>query len=224
MKDSIDRLRLLQLASSTLPVGAFTYSQGLEMAVEVGWVGDVVSLQDWIADVLEAGFATVDVPLFARLFAAYADDEPAMEQQWIDRLLACRETREIRDEERHRGRAFARLLPQLEPTADAETCQRVGRSQLAGQAWLCVRWRIDPVTAMEAFAWSWMENLVLAGVKLVPLGQSQGQQLILRLGERIPVIVGSGFELDDDAIGAGCQAMAIASSLHETQYTRLFRS
>ena len=222
--DAMHRLRLLQLASSTLPVGAFTYSQGLEMAVEAGWVADTDGLESWIASLLETGVTTVDVPIFKRLYAAYAGGNPAMSQQWIDLLLACRETRELRDEERQRGRAFARLLPELEPTVSLLERNRLGQCQLAGQAWLCACWKIDPVAAMETFVWSGMENLVVAGVKLIPLGQSHGQQLILNLGKRIPDSVADGFQLDDDAIGAGCQAAAIASCLHETQYTRLFRS
>lgn len=224
VKSSTQRLRLLQLASSTLPVGAFTYSQGLETVVEARWVNDMATLEEWITDLLEVGVATVDAPIFLRLYRAFRDNDPSAAQSWVELLLACRETLELRNEERQRGRAFARLLPQLEPSVDGEMLERLARSQLAGQAWLCVQWWIDPVAAMETFAWSWMENLVLAGVKLIPLGQSDGQRLILGIGERIPAAVARGFELEDDAIGAGCQAMAIGSSLHETQYTRLFRS
>jgi urease accessory protein len=222
--DSVHHLRLLQLASSTLPVGAFTYSQGLETAVEFGWVTCTDSLAGWISSTLDLGVTPVDIPLFKRLYKAYADDKPAMGQEWIERLLACRETRELRDEELQRGRAFARLLPELEPTIDSDQQTRLSQSQLAGQAWLCAHWKIDPMKAMETLVWSWMENLVLAGVKLIPLGQSDGQRLILSLGERIPSAVVEGFNLSDDSIGAGCQATALASSLHETQYTRLFRS
>ena len=224
VKESTHRLRLLQLASGTMPVGAFTYSQGLEMAVESGWISDVDSLEGWVGNVLDVGVATVDVPLFKRMYAAYVDADLETGQRWIDLLLACRETLELRQEERQRGRAFARLLPQLEPRAEEDIVRHVGQCQLAGQAWLCAQWGLDPQASIETFTWSWMENLVLAGVKLIPLGQSQGQQSILRLGDRIPAMVAAGLDLHDDAIGSGCQSLAIASSLHETQYTRLFRS
>lgn len=224
VRESLHRLRLLQLASSTLPVGAFTYSQGLEMAVEAGWVNGMDSLENWLGGALEAGVTMVDAPLFNRLYFAYAANDLTCAQHWINLLLACRETMELREEERQRGRAFSRLLPELEPRIENETAQHVSGCQLAGQAWLCSRWGIDPAEAMQTFAWSWMENLAVAGVKLIPLGQSDGQRLILRLGERIPAAIASGFSLTHDAIGSGCQALAIASSLHETQYTRLFRS
>ncbi len=221
---SRQRLRLLQLASSTMPVGAFTYSQGLEWAVECGWVDSASKLESWIGDLLDASVAGVDVPLFLRFHDAWRSVDLDRVAHWSRLLSACRETDELRAEERNRGRAFTRLLDRLEPGVPGHVLDLVADCQLAGQAWLCVQWDLDPVAAMETFAWSWMENLVLAGVKLIPLGQSDGQQLVLRLGDRVPAAVARGAELGDDAIGAGCPAQAIASSLHETQYTRLFRS
>ena len=222
--ESGQRLKLLQLASGTLPVGAFTYSQGLEMAVECGWVNSASSLREWIADVLHNSVAAVDVPVFLRLFNAFDSGDLDRADHWTAVLLACRETREQQEEERQRGRAFARLLPDIEPGVAPEILRHVRDSQTAGQAWLCRQWGIAPVAAMETFVWGWMENLVLAGVKLIPLGQSDGQRLILQLGEQIPERVAYGFALGDDDIGSGCMAQSIASSLHETQYTRLFRS
>jgi urease accessory protein len=100
----------------------------------------------------------------------------------------------------------------------------LARSQAAGFAFASAAWKIDPRQAASAYAWSWLEGLVLAAVKIVPLGQTQGQQVLARLAGRIPAILDAALELDDESIGASSPALAIASCAHETQYTRLYRS
>ena len=96
--------------------------------------------------------------------------------------------------------------------------------QLAGYAFAAEQWKIELQDAALGYLWGWLENITLSGVKLIPLGQTAGQQVLAELSEAIPGIVDEGLRLPDDQIGASCTAMAIASSLHETQYTRLFRS
>lgn len=218
------RIRLLQLVSPSLPIGAFTYSQGLEWAVESGWVRGADDLAEWLGDALRTGICHLEIPLFARLHSAYADGDNDAARSWIDYLLASRETAELRAEELQRGRAFARLLPELGCGPDPEVTEQLQRTQLAGFAWLVNRWKIEPGQAIEAYTWSWLENLTLAGIKLIPLGQTDGQKIILRLGEVLHQAVVTGLRLSDEEIGFSCTAMAIASSLHETQYTRLYRS
>lgn len=221
---SVERIRLLQLASSTMPVGAFTYSQGLEWAIENGWVGSAEQLEEWLVDLLDGNVTYLEVPVFKRLYDAFSHADLEAVAAWNRYLLASRETMELRQEEQQRGRAFSRLLAQLEPTVSEQELELVTETQLAGLALVSQRWGIGLAAALETFTWSWMENLVLAGVKLVPLGQTRGQQLILSIGSLIPAAVSKGLALDDHDIGYSCQAQAIASSMHETQYTRLFRS
>ncbi len=98
------------------------------------------------------------------------------------------------------------------------------RSQAAGFAFAAAAWSIPVSDTLLGYAWGWLENLVLAAVKIVPLGQTQGQQILQRLVAKIPGLVPLALAMDDDAIGASSPALAIASSAHETQYTRLFRS
>ncbi len=103
MSTAEQRLRLMQLASSNLPVGGYSWSQGLEWAVEAGWVPDVAAFERWQRRQMTEGFFTVDLPLFARLYRACEQGDIAAAQRWTAYLLACRETRELREEERNRG-------------------------------------------------------------------------------------------------------------------------
>lgn len=244
--DWVRLLRLLQLVSPSLPVGAFAYSQGLEWAVETGWVIDEETLASWLSDQLRHSLAWVDLPVLARMMAAIGDGDSAALSTWIDELMALRETAELRAEEAGRGRALAELVdslgllarvvhqgPARGPTQDGRTAaagrtgewkRALGRSQLAGFAFAATAWRLRPADALLGYAWAWAENLVLAGVKLVPLGQTAGQRVVLGVADQIPQALEWGLSLDDAEIGATSPALAIASSLHETQYTRLFRS
>jgi urease accessory protein len=217
-------LRLLQLVSPSLPVGGFTYSQGIEWAVESGWIKTAKDLEAWLEDQLATTIARLDLPVLLRFYAAVERDDLTTLQQWSAFLLACRETAELRLEESNRGRALADLLVKLELTGSESWKSDLAKTQLAGFAFAACRWAIPLELAAIGYAWSWLENLVLAAVKLIPLGQTQGQQVLQRLSPIIPGLLAPAAQLQDEEIGAANPALAIASSLHETQYTRLFRS
>ncbi len=140
------------------------------------------------------------------------------------RLLACRETRELREEERNRGAAFARLLADWQPDCPPAWRVLCRQSQLAGMAWLGVRWQIALPDLALSLGYSWIESAVMAGVKLVPFGQQAAQQLILRLCDRYAADMTCALAAPDSAIGSSTPLAAIASARHETQYSRLFRS
>lgn len=217
-------LRLLQLCSGTLPIGGFTYSQGIEWAVEAGWVRDQNTLGAWLADLIDTSLPRVEVPVLARLYRACEECDVEAVRYWSEWLLASRETRELRDEERNRGRALATLLVELDIPRANEWRDSIGNCQSAGFALAAQAWGISLPQAAQGFAWSWLENLALAGVKLVPLGQTAGQRLLRDLGAPASQAVQHGLALSDDDMGASAPALAIASSRHESQYTRLFRS
>jgi urease accessory protein len=217
-------LRLMQLISPSLPIGGYSYSQGLEWAVEAGWVTDGETLADWLEGLLSGSLATVDIPILARLYPAIRRGDRETASQWSDRLLACRESAELRAEERDRGQALARLLGQLGLLRNHREKALAASSQAAGFTLAAVAWDIPPGNTLLGYTWSWLENQVLAAVKLIPLGQTTGQQTLHRLSALVPSIVFEGAELQDNDIGGSAPALAIASSLHETQYTRLFRS
>lgn len=217
-------LRLYQLISPSLPVGGFTYSQGLEWAVEAKWVTDKKSLEDWLSGMLFHSLATLELPVLLRLMQALASRDELTFIRWCNILLASRETAELRKEERQRGAALARLLPNLNIEIPSTLFTAVASTQLAGLALAARTWDIDATKTCGGYTWSWLENIVVTGVKLIPLGQTQGQQLLLTLAEKIPEAVTTALATDDTGVGAATPALAIASSLHENQYTRLFRS
>ncbi|MDJ0805564.1 MAG: urease accessory UreF family protein [Gammaproteobacteria bacterium] len=217
-------LRLLQLVSPSLPVGGFTYSQGIEWAVECGWIQTDTDLENWLADQLENNVARLDLPVLLRLSEAVEHDDQSAMHIWNTFLLACRETAELRLEETNRGRALADLLMKLELPESAQWKPTLAETQLASFAFAANRWQIPLEQTLLGYTWGWLENLVLAAVKIIPLGQTQGQQVLQRLSPIIPELLPVTEQLNDDEIGASNPALAIASSLHETQYTRLFRS
>ena len=217
-------LRLTQLISPSLPVGAFTYSQGLEWAVEVGWVKREGELYGWVKDLLLTNMAHLEIPLLGRLYKACGDEDMATLSHWSQYLISCRETRELRQEEQNRGRALTALLPELGIDVPGDRLPLLRTCQLTGFAHAAHCWDIPLQSAAAGYLWGWLENITLAGVKIIPLGQTAGQRIIASLTGLIPEIVHTGLSVPDDKIGASCPAQAIASSLHENQYTRLYRS
>ena len=221
---SLSRLRLMHLVSPTLPVGAFTYSQGLEWAVECGWVTDEQTLRDWVGDLLQSTLSSLEVPLLKRLYRASADNDIDALRHWTHYLIASRESKELREEERNRGRALVSLLPELGVPVSADEQPLLKSCQLTCFAHAASYWQIPLQSALAGYLWSWLENIALSGVKIIPLGQTAGQKIIAELTTAIPELVEQGMAVADEAIGASCTAQAIASSLHETQYTRIYRS
>lgn len=216
--------RLLQLASPALPVGSFAYSQGLEWAVQAGWVRDERTLERWVAASLPHTIMMVDVPLLARLYRCREAGDHSGWRRWAAVLQASRETAELRAEERARGQAFAQALAAMGVDGGSEDQAGPLTSFAGGFALAAVHFGIALPSAAVGYVWAWLENAVIAGVKLVPLGQSAGQRILVRLGPVVADVAESGLAVADDDIGGAVAAVAIASSLHETQYTRLFRS
>lgn len=217
-------IRLLQLVSPTLPTGSFSYSQGLEWAVEAGWVNDDTSLHAWLSDLLLRSIAVVDIPMLRLFYNACSERNLARVEECCRLLLACRESRELRAEEQQRGRAMAVLLQGLELVTDPQWIHVLSSSQLAGYAFASAKWEIDIHTAAVGYLWAWLENQVITGVKIIPLGQTAGQQLLLKLADRIESAVNHGLQVQEQDIGSSGTAIALASCFHETQYTRLYRS
>ena len=220
----ISMLRLMQLVSPGLPVGAYAYSQGLEYAVEVGTVRDEATAQHWICGVMEHSICRLDVPVLMRLHHAWhAADNEAVEY-WSAFLHACRESAELQAEDRHLGAALSRLLVSLD-IADAKTWISHYHTNFAAAFSLAaVRWNI-PVRALAmGYAWAWLENQVAAALKLIALGQTAGQRILSHAIGQMPTWVEKGMASRDDEIGTFIPMAGIFSALHETQYSRLFRS
>jgi len=222
-RDPLALVRLLHLVSPALPVGAYAYSQGLEYANHAGWIHDEATTLAWLQGLAEFGVGTLDLPILARLHAAWSVADEGAVRDWNAQLLASRETSELRAEELHLGRSLARVLVELQiPEAGAWIHARAAYATLFSLA--AVRWQIEPGDALRGYLWSWCENQVLAALKLVPLGQSAGQRLLHRLSGAIPLIIERAEALADSDIGIATVSQAQASARHESQYTRLFRS
>jgi urease accessory protein len=216
-------LRLCHLVSPALPVGAYAYSQGLEYAVHAGWVHDEASTLEWLQGMSAGSLGTLDLPLLLRLHRAWSGADIPGVRHWNAQLIAARETSELRAEELHLGRALARVLVELE-LVEAGEWMKAPAAFATLFSLAAVRWHIEARDAMSGYLWAWSENQVLAAVKLVPLGQSAGQRLLHRLTAAMPAIVERALTLGDAAIGVSTPSQALASALHESQYSRLFRS
>jgi urease accessory protein len=221
---TLSQLRLLHLVSPSLPIGGFTYSQGLEWAVECSWVTNEAQLLEWLNDLLTNNMVHLEIPILARLYKAFDENNFEALTYWSHYLIASRETRELREEERNRGRALASLLPKLGIAVSKEIAPLIKGCQSTGFAQAAHFWNIPLAAAAAGFIWGWLENITLVGVKIVPLGQTAGQKIIAQLTANIPDMVKTGLQIEDDSIGNACPALAIASTLHETQYTRIYRS
>ena len=215
------RLHLLHLSSPTLPIGAYAYSQGLEYAVEAGWV-DGNRLRAWLSDGLHLSVATLDLPVLARAHAACEVRADDAIDAWNDLLLASRETAELLLEDQQIGAALWRLLGSLGAPWLPELAQAPGYAVAFAVA--CAGWGIDRDTACAAYCFAWLENQVTAATKLVPLGQSAAQALLVELLEEIDGACAAAGTVADEAIGLSCPGLALASCRHEHQHTRLFRS
>ncbi len=224
MVTELQLVKLLQLVSPALPIGMYSYSQGLERAVEDGWIGNEQQAGEWIAGILERSQTRTDLPCLSRLYDAWAEADVAAVERWSTHLLACRETSELRAEDCQSGQALARLLVALNVEA-AEAWMRNPSATLATSFSLAaVRWEIPKFEAMLGYLWSWLENQVLCAVKLVPLGQAAGQRLLSALALELPGRVRVALDLSDEEIGGSAFGFVLASSRHEVQYSRLFRS
>ena len=229
-------IRLMHLVSPSLPTGSFAYSQGLEWAIEESWINDETTLEQWLLNVLETGMAHVDIPLLQRLYQAVENQDLAAFTRVAQWVRACRETKELRNEEEHRGRAMAAIIKELglchagtakstKKPNQAPWQKVISSSQLAGFAFAAALWEIPIQVAAQGYLWSWLENQVLAAVKIIPLGQSSGQRVLARLTPAIDTAVATGLHIKAiERMGSSLPALGLACSNHETQYTRLFRS
>lgn len=216
--------RLWQLISPTLPVGAYAYSGGLELAIERGWVADEAGALDWIEGLLRHSLAMLDVPILLRCHEACRQGDAGALCDWNDWLLAARESAELQQEDLHLGRALLRLLDELAPAARQAWPASDPPSYVTAFALATAHWNIGARQAAQGYLWAWCENQVAAAVKLVPLGQTAGQRMLAQLGPGIEAAVQRGQACEDRDIGYATPGLAMASAWHERQYTRLFRS
>lgn len=221
-------LQLLQLASPALPVGGFSYSEGLEAAVDTGLVHDEASAQAWLLDQLQLNQARAELSVCAQAFEAWANGDMTRIAALNDWLLQTRESRELRLQTEQMGRSLLEWL-RHKPGVPAGALQQLASLQPA-PCWpvafaLAAQQTGAPLhEALLAGAFAWAENMVAAAIKAVPLGQVAGQRMLHALGEAIPAAVAAAMALKEEERQAFAPMLAILSAQHEAQYSRLFRS
>ncbi len=219
-------LRLLQLASPALPVGGFSYSEGLEAAVAHQWVHDEASAQSWLIDQLHLVQARSELPMLALAVPAWQQHDRARLQQLNAWVMHTRETFEMRLQTEQMGRS---LLIWLRNQADADparlqTCDSLPPTWPLAFALALSTHGIALRQGLLAAAFGWAENMVQAAIKAVPLGQLSGQRILAAMAQEIPVAVDHAMQLPFENCQAFSPRLAILSARHETQYSRLFRS
>jgi urease accessory protein len=218
-------LCLLQLASPSLPVGGYSYSEGLETLVEDGAIAQRENLKHWIEMELRYGAIRMEAAVMLRgYYSVQARDLQSL-SRWNHWLSAARETEELRASSLGMGRSLMRLLvelqPQIQGIADAvgNCCNYAIAFSIAA-----AHWQINIQAALLGYLFSWANNLITAGVKLVPLGQTSGQKLLLELQPLLSHATTQILNLEDDELSCCTWGLSLASMRHETLYTRLFRS
>ncbi len=225
--DALALTRLLQLASPTLPVGAYSYSQGLESAIEDGIVKNAGSAESWVRDVLRFSVGSFEAPLLWRMSGAMADGDMAGLGHWNAIFRAGRETAELRSETLQMGHSLSRLMRELPFCSgqDLESLHSVGDLTFpATFSFAAHHMGVDRYSTLIAYLWSWLENQVMAALKAIPLGQSAGQRMLATIGAELPDTAQRATQLGDDELSNFAPGLAIVSSRHETQYSRIFRS
>lgn len=220
-------LRLMWLASPALPVGGFSYSEGLEAAVESGWVRDEASARAWLLDQLQLVMARSELPVLAQALRAWRRADHARIQELADWVRLTRESHEFRRMGEQMGYSLTEWLKTQHP-GDARVARLAALHPSPN--WpiafaLAAHLAAAPEReALLAFGFGWTENLVQAALKAVPLGQNAGQRLLGALAEALPAAVEQALALPDSARQAMSPMLAILSAQHESQYSRLFRS
>ena len=216
-------LGLMQLVSPALPIGAFAWSQGLESAFELGWVNNEAELREWLAGVLEDGLSRCELPLLVRLQTAWANEDAGTIANWNQWLQATRETAELSDEDARLGGALVTLLRNLE-LLPAERLIPAEPGYITMFAWAAHKRFVPVRQTLLGFAWAWLENQLAVACKALPLGHTAAQRITEHLRPKLVEAVDIAMERKDHEIGPILPALALGSALHETQYSRLFRS
>ncbi|GFM82979.1 urease accessory protein UreF [Pseudomonas cichorii] len=218
---------LLRLASPQLPIGGYSYSQGLEMAVEQSIVVDPQTAARWIGDQLLLNLARFEAPLMLAHCTAAAEENWGQLLQLSEQHRASRETRELHLESRQMGYSLQQLLnglPELDRPA-RRFLEQTGEPHLAlGWALAARAWQINPQDALAAWLWSWLENQLAVLMKTLPLGQQAAQRLTSELLPLLQQAQQNATAQDIQHIGSAAFGLSLASMAHERQYSRLFRS
>jgi len=220
-------LQLLRLASPGLPIGGFSYSQGLESALELGLVHDAASARRWLADVLQGPVCQFDAAVLVQALRAVAAADAVELARLNQRYLASRDSREQRQETVQMGYSLRQLLASLpENQAMCWPAGLAGEEICLPTAWAVAAQMLGIAEreAVTALLWSWLENQVMVLLKAMPMGQTAGQQLLSALLPVLASAVERAISLSAAQHSNFAPGLMWAAMKHESQYSRLFRS
>ncbi|GAP35755.1 urease accessory protein UreF [Piscinibacter sakaiensis] len=221
-------LRLMWLASPALPVGGFSYSEGLEAAVESGRVGDEAAATAWLLDQMHLGQMRSDWAVAAAAHAAWTAGAPDDARALNDWVRTSRETQEFRLQTEQMGRSLVDWLrngPQpQDPRLAALAAFAPAPTWPVAFALAAVQAGADAREALLALGFGWAENMAQAAMKAVPLGQAAAQRLLGALADALPAAVEQALATPPERRQAHAPMLALLSAQHEVQYSRLFRS
>ena len=212
-------LGLLYLASPTLPIGSFAYSQGLEKAIEDGLVQDRDTLKQWCFDAMRLGLSKLDLVLMTDLYKAISDNDVEALAALNDLVFASRETKELLAEERNLGQSLKRLLITQSLLPGGFDLPPLP-SFLCGYTLAGISLNLQIEEVKTAFLWSWLENQTAVATKAIPIGQTDAQSILLEGRNLISELAKAG----SGPLMGSMPGQVMMSALHETQYSRLFRS
>jgi len=220
-------LHLLQFASPALPVGAYSYSQGLEAAIEQGEVRDAASAREWIASQLHEVVALWDAPLCWRLMQAYASRDAQRVYELAERAVAARDTSEFRAESVQMGYSLRKLIEELGIADEGALALLQAQAEIplpAAYACAVAALGIPHEEALLAMLFAWAENQVLVCVKSIPLGQVAGQKILLALRPALEAAAEQARALPDEELSNWSPGLSLLSMQHEVQHGRIYRS
>jgi urease accessory protein len=219
--------RLMAWLSPAFPVGAFSYSSGIEWAVEAGDIKDASSLQRWLAFVVGEGAIFCDAAVFANAHRATADGDDALLRATAELAVALAPSRERHLETTSQGRAFVDAARAAWPCAALDRLDRIWDGAIAyplAVAATAAGHGVPGAPALHAYLHAAAANAISAGVRLIPLGQTDGQRVLAALEGAIAASAARAAVTALDDIGGAAFRADLAAMRHETQYTRLFRS
>jgi urease accessory protein len=218
-------LQLMWLASPALPIGGFSYSEGLEAAVDTAQAATESGAANWLSDQLHISLARGDLAVVAKAISAWRRDDLAHVAELNQWVLHTRESSEFRLQTEQMGRSLVEWLRnESAPHEHLEWLMAQSPSYPAVFALAASRTQASVRDGLLAYAFGWAENMTQAALKSIPLGQSAGQRILARLADEIPMAVDHAMGLMDSERQAFSPMLAILSAQHETQYSRLFRS
>ncbi|MEO0374709.1 MAG: urease accessory protein UreF [Cyanobacteria bacterium P01_A01_bin.17] len=230
MPDAYSLLRLLQLASPALPVGAYSYSEGLEFLVEARTIATSKDLERWLTQELSYGSIRLEAAIMVRSFQATMNSDWDQLRYWNNWLTAARETEELRSQSLQMGRSLLRLFVDIEQGHAGRLFESLKHLRRDNPNFAVVfglaaaHWQIEAASALTGYLQSWATNLISAGIKLIPIGQTVGQVMLFQLQPTLEQAAQNILNLEDDDLKSCGWGLALASMAHETQYSRLFRS